>query len=982
MLDYQRIADDVRGMLFTGGQEEPDFLRATAADYSLAVDQVNERLRQCATLLHKGLRSEALQLCEIEPNLLDLVAVLDFSDRLQWAEMLEAKGLAPAAPLLLEAATELNEAYAVQQPLVTLLSRHRLLAMSRAPLPLRIDTLRHLAEADSENPVWESDLRTFEEERAKGLQQEVARAIATPDPDALAALARELGSDQWRERPPETLLRQVSAAQASLARDAGLAEMRQVEEELLQAHTALDLDLGRQLRHRWNELFTAWGSAADPQQDRVASAMDWLLEADEQAGRAARHAAAAQALAQAMAAGEPLGELARLRLAAIRDEPLSSSLERHYREHVAARERAARRRLGWGFAAVAATLFALFALGAILTLRGHRRERIETATRTLGQLLRDGDLGRPRAYVDQLAADDPLALADPEIKKMVGQLAQAEKKKDERRQSFLAAVEGLRKLIEEFRKSSDTKFPNPEALADAEQLAQGDDEKRTLRERKIEIDAIEREKQGHYDREFLGHLAQIEDRVATVERQLEAETAPARLAGLAVELRKLQGEYPEVTRAPRKETEGVQTQIQVLQEEAGTMREQLALEGPMTDACGDATKFRERLADYVSRYPKARRSISFQRVLRQESPLWDWLSQWNEMVRTVGHPGAAARDRKAVAEDIRKWEQLLNERAGHPSTDDFRHRLSYLAAVAKRLDDQGEKIEGPLTKLFKAPLMTDAWMMEDTSGRRYYLLNDPAVKFGPLDQLKPDGLYSFEYVSDFDASQKRKSLRGSEIAAGSGLAPQRAVAEAVTRILATLDDDNWEPSFCEIIRIIVRDTRMDPILRVILLQKTLEIGCKGSRCLDGGFGGHRKALENLEITAKVNWFDPNNSEGATRRPVATEALAHLPDFDEAQRVADKACRSLEAAIGTDYQAVGWLRRGPESHWHCLVPAGLQRSGQLFVVRPAEAGPPRSVVIEAVALLENGTAVIRAASDAALREGRPVYLAVPAPRPPP
>ena len=71
MLDYQRIVDDVRSALFNNGQDGDDFLQAAAADYSLAIDEVNERLRHCGGLLRKGLRSESLQLCEIEPNLLE-----------------------------------------------------------------------------------------------------------------------------------------------------------------------------------------------------------------------------------------------------------------------------------------------------------------------------------------------------------------------------------------------------------------------------------------------------------------------------------------------------------------------------------------------------------------------------------------------------------------------------------------------------------------------------------------------------------------------------------------------------------------------------------------------------------------------------------------------------------------------------------------------------------------------------------------------
>lgn len=181
MLDYQRIVDDVRSALFSSDQNGEDFLQAAAADYALAIDEVNERLRHCGAFLRKGLRSEALQLSEIEPNLLDIVTVLDFAERESWDALLKIHGLASPAPLMLEVAAELNEAYAIEKPLAALLQRHRLLAMSRSPLRLRVETLRKLAEADPDSAVWDKDLRIFERERLKEIQQEAPQAIAAAD---------------------------------------------------------------------------------------------------------------------------------------------------------------------------------------------------------------------------------------------------------------------------------------------------------------------------------------------------------------------------------------------------------------------------------------------------------------------------------------------------------------------------------------------------------------------------------------------------------------------------------------------------------------------------------------------------------------------------------------------------------------------------------------------------------------------------------
>ena len=213
MLDYQRIVDDVRSLLCVQGADAMDFLRAAAADYSIACDEVNERLHQCGSLLRQGLRSEAIQVAEIEPNLLDTTALLDFPERAQWVETAGRCGIAAPTPLLLDVAAELNEAYGLEQPLGTLLQQHRLLALARGPLAARIGVLRALADMDAGNPVWQEDLRIFEEERQKQIAAEVKVATHRQDAAALASLDAELSSPDWRNPPPLELA--CSASEAS-----------------------------------------------------------------------------------------------------------------------------------------------------------------------------------------------------------------------------------------------------------------------------------------------------------------------------------------------------------------------------------------------------------------------------------------------------------------------------------------------------------------------------------------------------------------------------------------------------------------------------------------------------------------------------------------------------------------------------------------------------------------------------------------------
>jgi len=81
-------------------------------EYYEACSETNRRLRKCGDLLRKGDRSEAILLAQTEPDLLDMVSVLDFPERGAWLELLKLQSLAPPPELLFEIALELNQAMA------------------------------------------------------------------------------------------------------------------------------------------------------------------------------------------------------------------------------------------------------------------------------------------------------------------------------------------------------------------------------------------------------------------------------------------------------------------------------------------------------------------------------------------------------------------------------------------------------------------------------------------------------------------------------------------------------------------------------------------------------------------------------------------------------------------------------------------------------------------------------------------------------
>src|SRR5688572_25278484 len=93
MLDYQRIVEEIQAALLSQATLDWDLLRDAAAEYAAVCEDVNERLGECERLLKRGLRSEAIQAAEREPNLLDCVSLLDFPELAQWQQLLTSGGM-------------------------------------------------------------------------------------------------------------------------------------------------------------------------------------------------------------------------------------------------------------------------------------------------------------------------------------------------------------------------------------------------------------------------------------------------------------------------------------------------------------------------------------------------------------------------------------------------------------------------------------------------------------------------------------------------------------------------------------------------------------------------------------------------------------------------------------------------------------------------------------------------------------------------
>ena len=281
MADYYQIADQIRSFVQSVDQTRNPGFDALASAYSDACSEINQRMGRCHRLLQQGLRSEAIQLADAEPRLLDALAALDFPERADWDGLLQIYDLPPAPKLAVDQAQFLNEAYAQESPLQEVLRTHRRLALQRAPVRSRLSTMRKLAAQDSNNPIWNDDIRVFEKARFKEVQIEAGHAAKSHDLDRLLQLLDEVEQQSWVEPPPKALTQGLRKAETALRGQQTRSSLADLEARLNEAFEQRDAIRGRLARQEWIALTAvARLESDDPIRARVASALRWLEDQD------------------------------------------------------------------------------------------------------------------------------------------------------------------------------------------------------------------------------------------------------------------------------------------------------------------------------------------------------------------------------------------------------------------------------------------------------------------------------------------------------------------------------------------------------------------------------------------------------------------------------------------------------------------------------------------------------------------------------
>ena len=981
--DYQRLIDAIETILCSDTDPEPDVIETVHGKLLEAVKNVNGRLRQCEQLLEKGLRAEGIQQCQTEPNLLDLFTTLDFPELETWNDYAEQFGLNAAPELMVDVAGELNDAFAAQQPLAELMYAHRVHALARSPLPVRIDIMRRLVRLDAENPVWEEDLRAFEKARLKQVRMELQAAVQQNSVNAAAQLQKEVTESKWSVKLPKSLVKQALEAHSKLCRQHAHAQMEKLEPGLNEAHAAADAPRARGLRTQWERhAAVACLSLQDPLLELVAPALQWLNEVDRREQAQAEYDAAVAALEDAIARRATKNELRAYCQAVLQcGQGIPSNLEQRLNDLLAQldAEAAKRRKRKW----IAGTVAAVVVVSASAFSIFYYLRAVEQSTHVanLSSLIESSEFEPAQQYVADLEQNVPRVFASAEIQQLKANLDAAVAEDQKRREAFDRAIAQATTLALTEPTLENPKMENFDtAFALLEKayndIAASDAERGDVEALVDRIKSRQTELQQQLDDRF-GDVAEalekdIDDLDPTFTDYLD------RLKGYGREVAEFKG-LTYVTRRLRDDRVlrlQAKVETKVRAEEAAQEEDKALLD--LKKTIGLIESFRRELKKYVDnpRFAGRPRHRDFQQVLERESDLWVGFDAWDHFIEQWSGKDMLALSADQCTQILSEAKSLQAKHAGFPAEPNTK-------VLATRLHLITTRAQSGLARVLETLLDRDIihnvyWLRTKEGNKSYYSLKLPTL-IGTGSTKK----WNIRYLVDpTDLEEKFEAFSLSQIAntptsiGFDWMAPQAVFSGYALELLETLNSENWEETFITILALLYTDQRMDSFLKVFLMLEVQNVAIGGSDFLRTALEKNHRILGETydSLDPDTNWVHPDDEGGRQSRRKADLAIRKLEDPKsamEALRVYQKSMKSLD--LGPRYEWTGVLHRDRKNQWTCSFSdlPDSRKTADLFVLYRLTAGAaPKFVKIGA---LNRGQVVVSGSQTSLnLAEGRPVF----------
>lgn len=306
MSELRLHVDALEASLRSSDLMPSETLTRAAAAYLEACRQVNERLAQCDEQLRRGLRSEAIRLAQMEPDLLEMYGILNFAERDNWDERAMLLNWEIPPRLNHRVAQLLDRAYLEEQSLGDLLQSFRHQALSRAPLARRLETLRLIAQAESGNPAWQQDIETFEAARLNEMRDEAKSLQRETNWPLAQELMDEAQPGRWKTPIPLDLSQDVTREYKRQGRIDAQTQIARTQKQLSEAAASIDVEACKRIRDNIYKLCDERGiGRTDAILEALRPQFEWLADQEKRQQQRRLFGAAVDDLRAAMQQDAP-----------------------------------------------------------------------------------------------------------------------------------------------------------------------------------------------------------------------------------------------------------------------------------------------------------------------------------------------------------------------------------------------------------------------------------------------------------------------------------------------------------------------------------------------------------------------------------------------------------------------------------------------------------------------------------------------------
>jgi|GEM_PF-6582019 len=979
---YDQVAYDVSSLLERANDVSAEQLTVVTGSYSVACEQVNRRLRETNNLLRKGLRAEAIQECEREPNLLDAAESLDIHDVETWEALHRKHNLMLPPALLIQQAAELNTAYAEQAPLRELLRKHRLLALGQAPIRQRLLLLRQIADKDANNETWEKDISTYESSRFRELKTDLAKWKGSQDNRKIEELYAEIVGSPWQSAVPAEIKDTVIKLKRKHAKEAAYERLTGLAASIVHAHSELDAERAMGLRQVWSsELTAALIPGNDPLLSKVAPTFDWLDEVEQKA-----------------AAQRQFNEL-RLELERTLDDPASTQedveplfyrlqqsdheipqvLKQRYQRKLHALDAHKRRGFQLKVFAIVGSLLILAALAYSFVQRARFNAEVQKSSQSLDQHAQNGEWDKGLQFKDDVNATSPKIFNHVTFQESVTEF-------DGAYASHLAAVATYDAALVTAKTLAAKAETECEALEAAPSSDQSVSLRNTLQELSLQVPqlsrgpAVQAELTVKHDLLKAKLVTVVDAEILKMIRPLKTEVArlrdrsklnsfsPSRLSQLEDQLDAAFNAYPSIDGSSvAHEQATIKGVISEINDRRAEHSDFIAAKNSVTEAVGDPERFRKALTDladanasnpWASQWRRAAEDAPWVKVL-------DWLEFGNSRLTDI---------RRLTTTDAGVVQAKAKELGAAPLPS-WERKLSTVKSIAKRRRNLRRT---EFTELGQ-------WWM-DVNFVEY-------ERDGKLLRAYDVDLENNTAAVNLTNKRDRRTLIGNAKKRPAPTAsPQKVVSARIRSLLGQVDESaerdarQWDIRFHEIIQLLANDKRgkaLDPVLRLALLQHFVEVAITGSDDLAKSYRRvndqfeFRKGL--IQRIANSNWLLNEGLVLKVKKPApGVPNVATKASVEDTRAVRRDAKQILESVlkdmpktfqISRNYSStptmdwVGWLDRDAKGEPSVAFSEEIAR-GNLAVFRGKK--------FESIGTVEAGKPNLSAKASSVV-SGQPVFF---------